>query len=71
MFHWEAWSQRARERHLCTLNYWDSRHVHRPPRPIASVRDPEANESQTRRIAQRRLLARFHNQYLNQLVCGV
>jgi hypothetical protein len=71
MFHWEVWGQRAREWHLCTLNYWDARYVCRPPRPIASVDYPEASESQIRRIAQRRLLVRFHNKYLNQLVCGV
>ena len=43
----------------------------RPPRPIARVGYPEAGESLIGRIAQRRLLVRFHNQYLNQLVRGV
>ena len=46
-------------------------YLHRPPRPIARVGYPEAGESLIGRMAQRRLLVRFHNQYLNQLVRGV
>ena len=49
----------------------DTNHVHSPPRPIASVGYPEAGEGLIRRIARRRLLVTFHNQYLNQLVRGV
>ena len=41
-----------------------------PPRPIASVGYPEAGENLIRRIAGRRLLISFHNQYLHQLVRG-
>ena len=46
-------------------------HVHRPPRPIASIGYPEAGESLIRRIAQRQLLVGLHNKYLNQLLRGV
>ena len=53
------------------MGQMEEMYAHIPPRPIASVGYPEASESQIRRIAQQRLLDRFHNQYLNQLVCGV
>ena len=38
---------------------------------LLDVGYPEAGESLIRRIARQRLLVRFHNQYLNQLVRGV
>jgi hypothetical protein len=64
---------RWRPNNICIWLRFDTTQsdIHRPTRPIASVGYPEAGESLIRRIAQRRLLASFHNQCLNQLVHGV
>ena len=46
-------------------------HVHGPLSPLLVLSYPEAGENLIQRISQRRLLVRFDNQYLNQLVGGV
>jgi hypothetical protein len=57
----------ASSRHVNFISAAEAQ-IHRPTCPIASVGYPEAGESLIRRIAQRRLLASFHNQCLSQLV---